>query len=91
LAFWQRPLRIEEVAEAAIVDPKLSPPFDPEERLQDPCKSILEILGSLVVISSKSVPSDVWDDSSNGVCNNVSDDPNGDLPGKQVRLVHFSV
>ena len=76
LAFSGRPLRIEEVAEAAVVDPQLSPPFDPEERLIDPCNNILEILGSLVTTSSM------------GVSSNVSDD---NLPSKELRLAHFSV
>lgn len=55
LAFSKRPLLIKE----AVVDPRSQlaarssqPPFDPKERLHDPCSDILEILGSLVSISS---------------------------------------
>jgi ankyrin repeat domain-containing protein 50 len=62
LAFSRRPLRIEELAEAAVVDSNLSPPFDPEERLHDPCNDILEILGSLVTISSEEISNNALDD-----------------------------
>jgi hypothetical protein len=91
LAFSQRPLCIEEVAEAAIVDAKLSPPFDLEERLHDPCNDILEILGSLVTISSKIVSSNASGDISSSVWNRAPDDPDGDLLSDEVRLAHFSV
>jgi len=30
--------------EAAVIDPQLEPPFNPDERLHDPCNDILEIL-----------------------------------------------
>jgi ankyrin repeat protein len=76
LAFSGRPLRIEEVAEAAVVDPRLSPPFNPEERLIDPRINILEILGSLVTISSMSVSRKVSGDN---------------LPIEELSLAHFSV
>jgi ankyrin repeat domain-containing protein 50 len=55
LAFSERPLLLEEVAEAAVVDPDAA--FDPDERLPDP-NYVLEILGSLVTVSSKGVSSD---------------------------------
>ena len=87
LAFSKRPLRIEEVAEAALVDPKLKPPFDPEERLHDPHNDILEILGSLVTISSKGISSEASDDASDDSL--IEGDDN--FPGRQVRLAHFSV
>ena len=76
LAFSERPLLLEEVAEAAVVDPDTA--FDPDERLPDP-NYVLEILGSLVTVSSKGVSSDASDDDSN--C----------LPGREIRLAHFSV
>lgn len=50
LAFSKRPLEIEEVANAAVLDPQAITSFDPEERLFEP-NSILEILGSLVTRS----------------------------------------
>jgi hypothetical protein len=31
-----RPLRIEELAEAAVINPHANPPFNPEDRLRDP-------------------------------------------------------
>jgi ankyrin repeat protein len=83
LAFSERPLLIKEVAEAAVVDPQLNPPFDPNERLRDPCNDIIEILGSLVTISLKGVSSNSSDDD--------SDDEPGYLPGRELRLAHFSV
>ena len=56
LAFSKRTLEIEEVANAAILDPEAA--FDPDKRLFDP-NSILEILGSLVTRSSKDGASNV--------------------------------
>lgn len=50
LAFSKRPLEIEEVADATVLDPQAT--FDPDKRLFDP-NSILEILGSLVTRSSE--------------------------------------
>ncbi|KAF8535856.1 hypothetical protein BDD12DRAFT_808232 [Trichophaea hybrida] len=50
LAFSERPLRIEELAEAIVLNPQSDPYFDPEERFPDP-HNILRILGSLVTIS----------------------------------------
>lgn len=58
LAFSKRPLEIEEVANAAVLDPQAITPFDPDERLFDP-NSILEILGSLVTRSSEDSSSKV--------------------------------
>jgi ankyrin repeat domain-containing protein 50 len=53
LAFSNRPLRIKEVAESAVMDPQLDLPFNPKARLFVPHNDILEILGSLVTVSSK--------------------------------------
>lgn len=50
LVFSQRSLSIEELAEAAVLDPQLNTTFDPEKRRFDP-DSILEILRSLVTCS----------------------------------------
>ena len=58
LAFSKRPLKIEEVANAAVLDPQAITTFDPDERLFDPI-SILEILGSLVTCSSENSSSKV--------------------------------
>ena len=74
LAFSIRPLHIEELAEAAVVDPQINPPFDPEERFIDPRDNILEILGSLVIISS---PNDSNDDSDGNDDSDRSDDGDG--------------
>jgi hypothetical protein len=94
LAFSQRPLRIEELAEAAVVDLNQSTDFDPEERLHDPCNNIIEILGSLVTISSKGVSSNASDDSSDSDLDFTRNDTGvhlTDLTGKEIRLAHFSV
>ena len=48
LAFSRRPLRLSEIAEAAVLDSV--PEFNPDERYQD-MRSVLEVLGSLVTIS----------------------------------------
>jgi hypothetical protein len=53
LAFSKRPLILEEIAEAAVIDPDSGSGFNPDDRLRDPQNDILEILGSLVTISSK--------------------------------------
>jgi ankyrin repeat domain-containing protein 50 len=82
LAFSNRPLRIEEVAEAAVVNPESDPSFNPEDRLLDPRNDIFEILGSLVTVSSKSA--------SNG-SDHGSDDDSDYLFGAEIRLAHFSV
>lgn len=58
LSFSKRPLRIEEVANAAVLNPQTNTTFDLDERLFDP-NSILEILGSLVTRSSEYRPSKV--------------------------------
>lgn len=52
LAFSQRTLSINEVAEAACIDPDSEVPFDPEDRFHAPANDILEILGSLVTVST---------------------------------------
>jgi ankyrin repeat protein len=48
LVFSGRPLKIEELAEAACIDPDADPPFSEDDRFHDPCNNILEILGSFV-------------------------------------------
>jgi hypothetical protein len=50
-AFSERPLRIEELAEAIVLNSQSDPCFDQEERFPDP-HNILRILGSLVTIAS---------------------------------------
>lgn len=54
----RRPLTTDEVAEAAILDPELETPFDPESRFFDPREDILEILGSLVSVTGRDRGSD---------------------------------
>jgi len=54
LAFSERPLKIEEIAEAAVVNPQSDPPFNPEERFPNP-NSVLQILAGLVTISPQLV------------------------------------
>jgi ankyrin repeat protein len=96
LAFSERPLSIEELAEASIIDPQSEPPFDPDERLHDPCNDILEILGSLISFSSQGVVSDSGSDLDTYVYRDLDCDlsaegeGNGDFPNT-VRLAHFSV
>ncbi len=104
LAFSNRPLSVSELAEAAVIHPGSSVPFDPEERLSNPGNDILEILGSLVSISSASdgIPDDssissddtfeYSDDTSNNASNDASEDSsNSKLRGKKISLAHFSV
>jgi hypothetical protein len=57
LAFSERPLRLEEAAEAIVVNPQSNPPFDPEEKLPDP-RNVLQILGSLAVVFSNDLVND---------------------------------
>ena len=52
LAFSERPLLINELAEAIVVDPQSDPPFDPEDRLRHP-RDLLQVLTGLVTTSSK--------------------------------------
>lgn len=80
LAFSIRPLRIEELAEAAVVDPQINPPFDPEERFIDPRDNIFEILGNLVIISSSSDGNDDSRGSDINFFNDISDN-NDDSDG----------
>jgi ankyrin repeat domain-containing protein 50 len=93
LAFSQRPLIIAEVAEAAVVDPQSNPPFDTENRLLDPCNNILEILGSLVVVSSKHVLGASLDGNSKHDLDLQNDfgDASDKLLSEEIRLAHFSV
>lgn len=51
LAFSARPLSVEEVAEAAAIDPARSPAFDRNEVLEDPLEA-LSICSSLVTITT---------------------------------------
>ena len=48
LAFSRAPSRLEELAEAAMLDNR---PFDPEDRISDP-QFIFDLLGSLIIIAS---------------------------------------
>lgn len=50
LAFSKRPLRIEELAEAVLIDPKATPSFDRIERWYD-SHDMLKVLSSLVTVS----------------------------------------
>jgi ankyrin repeat protein len=77
LAFSKRPLRIEELAEAVVINPQANPPFNPEDRLRNP-HSILQILSSLVTISSRTDTDDFSD---------------WEEPGEveEIKLAHFSV
>lgn len=54
LAFSKRPLRMKEVAEAAVRNPELNTAFDPGNKFCDP-SDVLAILGSLVTYSSKKI------------------------------------
>ena len=50
LLFSNEPLRIEEIAEAIVIDVSATPSFDPNERLFDP-ESVLTVLSSLVSVT----------------------------------------
>lgn len=52
LMLSRRPLTIEELAEAAVIDLNAEQPFDPEYRFFDPKEQLLEILGSLVLVTA---------------------------------------
>jgi hypothetical protein len=49
LAFAERPLQLQELAEATIIHPSFEQSFIPEERFPDP-QNVLEILSSLVTV-----------------------------------------
>jgi ankyrin repeat protein len=51
LAFSKRPLSVEELAEAAIIDPQADKHFDPEDRFSDP-HDILKVLSGLITLPS---------------------------------------
>ena len=58
LSFSARPLLLEEMAEAAAIDPERETPFDRKEVLEDP-SDVLDICSSLVIlitISSNEIP-----------------------------------
>jgi len=59
LAFSERPLKLTELAEAIVIDPQTTPPFNPEQRFPDP-QSVFHILSSLITISSseQKIPDD---------------------------------
>ena len=50
ISYSCQPIMIEELAEAVIIDPNISPSFNPHERIPDP-DWLLEILSGLVVVS----------------------------------------
>jgi len=99
LAFSIRPLHIEELAEAAVVDPQMNPPFDPGERFIDPPNNILEILSSLVIVPSISDSSDDSDDSGDSDGSDSKDSTRAWSSGTKdaghtpeaIKLAHFSV
>jgi ankyrin repeat domain-containing protein 50 len=91
LEFSGRPLGIEEVAEAAVVDPESDSPFNPENRLLDPHGDILEILGSLVTVSVKSAKDDPKDYIEGDSDYDSDDDDTNRLSYTRVKLAHFSV
>jgi ankyrin repeat domain-containing protein 50 len=78
LAFSTRPLELTELAEAIVINPKASPPFDPRERFMDP-QSVFQILSSLITVSSREDQRDMLDAS--GIIR----------PVITVTLAHFSV
>jgi hypothetical protein len=72
----------------------MSPPFDLEERLHDPCNDIIEILGSLVTISLERVSRNTSHQYSDFELDVTPIDPGSDvtdLAGKEIKLAHFSV
>ena len=94
LAFAERPLQLEELAEATVIHPSSNPPFDPEERFPEP-QNVLEILSSLVTVRSlkedplhDSLGSYNWND--DDPCNNQNDSSD---PGASatITLAHYSV
>jgi cellobiose-specific phosphotransferase system component IIA len=82
-----RPPTVEEVAEAAVLDPTSSPPFDPENRFFDPQSDILEILGSLVSVVRRGNVDEAADLSMRSPATTVS----LSTSSEELRLSHFSV
>jgi len=95
LAFLGRPLGIEEVAEAAVVDLESDPLINPKNQLLDPNGDILEILGSLATVSVNIAKDDQEGHSyDSGPEDRLDDDPYDDtrnIPILEIRLAHFSV
>lgn len=83
----RRPLTVEEVAEAAVLDPSIEIPFDPEERFFDPHDDIIEILGSLVSIVRVGIETEPSTPVSVGGITVSTITSRSD----QLRLSHFSV
>jgi ankyrin repeat domain-containing protein 50 len=78
LAFSTRPLKLTELAEAIVINPEASPPFDPQGRFKDP-QCVLQILSSLITVASMKDQRDMLD--ARGVVR----------PAIAVTLAHFSV
>ena len=79
----RRPLTVEELAEAAVIDLETSPAFDADYRFFDAREQLLEILGSLVAVT-RSGPGVVGEFDPFTPASAI-------LPVETVRLSHFSV
>ena len=91
LAFAERPLQLEELAEATIIHPSSDPPFDPEERFPEP-QNVLQILSSLVTVRGlekgsceENLGAYIWNDDDPW---NSSSNPR---PSATITLAHYSV
>lgn len=76
LAFSERPLTVQELAEASVINPDSEIPFEEDERLRDP-HDILQVLSSLVTASNERV--------------SESSDYRKGQAFEMIRLAHFSV
>lgn len=72
------------------MNPQSDPPFSLNKRLLDSRNDILEILGSLVIVTSKG-DSTCSDDDSDDILDNISDNDSKYLSAEKIRLAHFSV
>jgi ankyrin repeat domain-containing protein 50 len=98
LAFSKRPLTLRELAEASIIDPRGSPPFDKEKRLFS-STSVLKFLPSLVIVHYEGYSDD--SDGSASWESSITDDgdPNSKVDSEDdsgaeasiVTLAHFSI
>ncbi|KAH9888269.1 ankyrin repeat-containing domain protein [Xylariomycetidae sp. FL2044] len=91
IAFAKRPLKLSQVAEAAVIDPDATVPFDPDNRFFDPENDILDLLGSLVVLDNHVEDLKIFDDSEHSDTLSESTDICRSLSDPVVKLAHFTV
>ncbi|KAI9754954.1 MAG: hypothetical protein M4579_004490 [Chaenotheca gracillima] len=88
LTFSARPLKICELAEAVVIDPQTSPPFDPSDRLFTPSK-VLDLLPGLVVASFGESNGRQGDNIDNTEWTGFSKKGRISMPGKNMATAHY--